>query len=358
MMIDETDVDRCLAGDLPLFAFLIDEEGRAGEQGSAEWFYLRAQCHATASEFSSVCNRNYFASRDNLLLRKLDMLDKFCGNSATRYGQYCEDIAVRDYEAFSAVKVEKAGLEIHPVYRNFGGSPDGLVGEEGLIEVKCPFKYRDTTRLPRHRVCPRQYKDQVQGLLAITGRKWCDLVVWCPRDMVVVRVERDRPYWEKEILPHLLSFSKELTRRRLNLGQARPPKFVDVFASEFSSVCKRNAFVTRTKVYRKKTAQIKRAIKKAEREMLRKQEAAHTRLCNRVRRLPDELREKISGMATDLYWRKKWDRVLKSIREIVPTIQPMGSKRDRVFRFGLLGWIQMVQGKTVTLKPRNNDLFV
>lgn len=223
-------------------------------QGSEAWLRAREECHATASEFSTVCGRNYFTSCEVLMQQKLNILDGFCGNSATRYGQQCESVAVQEYEVVKAVRVEKAGLVIHPVHCNFGGSPDGFVGEEGMIEVKCPYKYRHKSVLPRHRVCPRQYRDQIQGLMEITNREWCDLVVWCPRDMVVVRVKRDRDYWNKEILPDLLSFSRELQRRKKELTEVIDSG-VDVFASEFSVVCKRNVFMNRTKMYRKKMAQ-------------------------------------------------------------------------------------------------------
>jgi hypothetical protein len=69
-----------------------------------------------------------------------------------------------------------------------GGSPDGLVGEDGLIEIKCPLGithrgYYSTREKP----C-KAYVDQMQGLMWITGRKWCDFISFRPES-------RFRPYW-------------------------------------------------------------------------------------------------------------------------------------------------------------------
>ena len=325
-------------------------------QGSDAWLQSREQCHATASEFSSVCSRNWFTSREHLLQRKLKMLNQFCGNSATRYGQYCEDIAIKEYELRKGIAVQRAGLVVHPVYSNFGGSPDGFVDdgtEDGMIEVKCPFKYRDNVVLPRHRVCPRQYRDQIQGLMEITNRKWCDLVVWCPRDMVVVRVERDRGFWRDEILPHLMSFSAELRKRRraaTPLEQASPPRHVDVFASEFSSVCRRNPFMTRTKVYRKKMAQWRRRARTTVKRKKRKLESSVTSLVRAVKsKLPRDVQSIIAGMALDLCYRSRWEKVMAQIRSVVPLARGSES-RPHVFRFGLMGWVNLVQGKEVIIK--------
>jgi putative phage-type endonuclease len=325
-------------------------------QGSDAWLQAREQCHATASEFSSVCSRNWFTSREILLQRKLKILDSFCGNSATRYGQYCEDIAVKEYESRKGVSVQRAGLVVHPVYRNFGGSPDGFVDDgtgDGMIEVKCPFKYRHNLVLPRHRVCPRHYRDQIQGLLEITGRAWCDLVVWCPRDMVTVRIERDRVYWDKEIFPHLMSFSAELRKRRkvaTPLMQASPPRHVDVFASEFSTVCRRNVFMTRTKMYRKKMAQWRRNAKKGGERKRRKLASSVTSLMRAAKlKLPQDVQSTIARMALDLCYRSQWAKVMSHVRTVVPLTR--GSEcRPHNFRFGLMGWVNLVQGKEVVVR--------
>lgn len=71
-----------------------------------------------------------------------------------------------------------------------GGSPDGLVGEDGLIEIKCPlgtthYDYYNQIQKP----C-KAYIDQMQGLMWITGRKWCDFISYRPES-------KSRPFWSK-----------------------------------------------------------------------------------------------------------------------------------------------------------------
>lgn len=78
-----------------------------------------------------------------------------------------------------------------------GCSPDGLIGDDGLLELKCPWTTQThIDNLMAHAV-PSDYVPQVQGQLWVTGRKWCDFVSYDPRivyeglDIMIVRVERD-----------------------------------------------------------------------------------------------------------------------------------------------------------------------
>jgi hypothetical protein len=113
-----------------------------------------------------------YTSRPEALRRALGT-DKFKGNPATEHGGNNEMNGVTDYQIMTGNLVEPTGLWLHPHYAWLTGSPDGLVGEEGMVEIKCPFyTRRDDARL--HRAVPGHYWLQVNALLEITGRKWCD----------------------------------------------------------------------------------------------------------------------------------------------------------------------------------------
>ncbi len=86
-----------------------------------------------------------------------------------------EPIARAAYEAHTGTFVTQTGFWLHPEIPYFGASPDGLVGDDGLIEIKCPrtsthLRYRSDNKPPT------QYKRQMMCQLLCTGRKWVDFV--------------------------------------------------------------------------------------------------------------------------------------------------------------------------------------
>lgn len=112
----------------------------------------------------------------------------FQGNEATRRGQELEPVARRAYELRFAKCAPPSDFEAHPEHIWLGATPDGLIGEDGLLEIKCPMH-------KTHEEVPPHYMAQVQGQLEITGRTWCDFVSWRPDRMVVIHVPRSREYW-------------------------------------------------------------------------------------------------------------------------------------------------------------------
>ena len=112
------------------------------------------------------------------------------GSDATRWGTTHESDGVAAYAAHTGNAVQKAGLRVHPSCPWLAGAPDGIIGTEGLLEVKCPFWFKaDGTRL--HRTISASYYMQIQLCLEICARKWCDFVSWTPEGNVVYRVTRD-----------------------------------------------------------------------------------------------------------------------------------------------------------------------
>jgi predicted phage-related endonuclease len=106
-----------------------------------------------------------------------------------------EQFAVMEYEASQNVLTDKTGFWLHPEVSWLGVSPDRLVGDEGLIEVKCPNTTTHLGYLFEGKI-PTDYYKQIQCQLWVTGRQWCDFVSYDPRlpkrnQLLIVRTERD-----------------------------------------------------------------------------------------------------------------------------------------------------------------------
>jgi len=115
------------------------------------------------------------------------------------------------YTAQTGREVQGVGFILPDNTDAYGGSPDGLVDEDGLLEIKCPAP---ETLIGYHAEgeLPVQYKPQVQGLLLISGRAWCDFFVFHPElTPFLLRVEPDEKYQEK-MAEGLLRLLKEIER--------------------------------------------------------------------------------------------------------------------------------------------------
>ena len=120
-----------------------------------------------------------------------------CTVPALHWGTVNEPNAIMEYMRVTGNLVEATGFKVHPVINWLGGSPDGLVGNDGMIEAKCPFyKKRDgSSRL--HDEVKRNYYCQINALLEVFDRQWCDYVVWTPNEgMRIMRVYRDRELFD------------------------------------------------------------------------------------------------------------------------------------------------------------------
>ena len=156
------------------------------QQGTPAWFDAR-KGKLTASRFGAAVGICPYTSRAKAL-RVAVGTEKWSGNlDACRWGTVNERNAVKDYMVRTGNIVKSMGFKGHPDYDWLGGSPDGLVGDEGIIEVKCPF----VKKVP-HTVIPPVYYCQVNGLLEILDRQWCDYISWTPTEMKIYRVYRDR----------------------------------------------------------------------------------------------------------------------------------------------------------------------
>jgi putative phage-type endonuclease len=172
------------------------------EQRSEEWFTARLG-RVTASRVADIIAKTksgYSTSRANymaeLVCERLTgkQGDSF-SNAAMVWGTNTEPMARAAYEALEGVLVEETGFVSHPTIAMSGASPDGLVLEDGLVEIKCPNTATHIETLLDKEV-PSKYVKQMQWQMACTGRKWCDFVSYDPRmpeemQLFVARVDRD-----------------------------------------------------------------------------------------------------------------------------------------------------------------------
>lgn len=121
-------------------------------------------------------------------------------NFATEWGNDNEPKAKKWYAQLTGNEVKDAQLVYSQEIEGFTGSPDGLVGEDGMIEIKCPFnganhlKHCFITNDEYFKTEHNDYYYQIQSYLMLTGRKWCDFVSFDPRidsqlGMFIYRVE-------------------------------------------------------------------------------------------------------------------------------------------------------------------------
>jgi len=173
------------------------------QQGSAQWFLDRCG-KATASRFRDVVaklqNGAPAKARTDYMWELV--IERITGepsdhytNAAMLWGMENEIGARMAYEAHSGHMVEAAGLVIHPAIPNCGGSPDGLIGDDGGLEIKCPFNSAIHLCTVLEGM-PEDHVFQVQGNMAVTGRAWWDFVSFDPRlpdglSLYVQRIKRD-----------------------------------------------------------------------------------------------------------------------------------------------------------------------
>lgn len=203
-------------------------------QRTAAWLYQRVG-HATCSRFKDIIakigkgesakRRNY---RIQLAVERLtnEPTNNYV-NTAMQHGTDQEPIARMEYEARTGAIVEELGFIHHPTIELCGGSADGAVESDGLIEIKCPYESAIHVETLLAGAMPEEHMAQVQGLMAVTGRKWCDFISFDPRmpkglDMFVQRIPRDDAYiatLETEVVKFLAEVAAALAQMQEKLKE-------------------------------------------------------------------------------------------------------------------------------------------
>jgi len=169
-------------------------------QGSPEWFQIRCR-KVTASRIGDVLAKKETARyRDYLTELVLETLtgkpcDEGFTSKAMEWGTENEPFARIAYEMKTGNMVEQVGFIIHPEIERSGASPDGLIDDDGMVEIKCPKSLTHLDTIITEKI-PAEYRYQMLWQMDCSGRKWVDFVSYDPRcpenlKLFVKRFERD-----------------------------------------------------------------------------------------------------------------------------------------------------------------------
>lgn len=171
------------------------------EQGTEEWRQARVG-KITASNVGAILGHNPYKSVNAVLK---SMVQEACGHfknldhvPAIRYGNQHEATAAGWYAMEECATLEVSPTGFHVLDDWLGASPDRLVGDHGLLEIKCPHSQAleaepefDSVHVQEH------YYDQIQLQMVVTGRQWTDFYQWSPNGTMCERVMLDREWLPK-----------------------------------------------------------------------------------------------------------------------------------------------------------------
>ena len=169
------------------------------EQGSDEWIAARLGIPSASMFGKIITTQGKWSTQADAYINQL-VAEKLTGEQTYVYqnehmarGTELEPEARAMYEFIKEVEVSEVGFCLHDTL-DAGCSPDGLIAEDGGLEIKCPAPATHVEYL-KAGVLPSKYKQQVMGCLWITGREWWDFVSYHPTmKTLIVRVERDEEY--------------------------------------------------------------------------------------------------------------------------------------------------------------------
>jgi putative phage-type endonuclease len=199
------------------------------EQRTPEWVAARLG-KVTASRVADIVAKTktgYSTSRANYMAqliceRLTGVQGESFSSSAMQWGTDTEPMARAAYEGAVGSLVIETGFVPHISISLAGASPDGLIGDDGLVEIKCPITATHIETLLGQSV-PGRYSTQMQWQMACTGRKWCDFVSYDPRmpegmQIFIKRVDRDNVAIA-ELEREVVNFINELDGKIIQLKE-------------------------------------------------------------------------------------------------------------------------------------------
>ncbi|MDC0183035.1 YqaJ viral recombinase family protein [Nitrosomonadales bacterium] len=178
-------------------------------QGTQEWLKKRLG-KITSSTIHKIMSSKENSSTRTRLMQDL-IFERISGSPTKNIvtapmarGLELESEARKAYELQNEIVILSGFIE-HPTIKDAGASPDGLIGDDGLIEIKCLNK-KSHEEIIRKQVLPRQYYIQIQFQLACTQRLWCDFVAYHP--------DADKPLYVQRIKPEI-KLIKEIHEKAL-----------------------------------------------------------------------------------------------------------------------------------------------
>jgi len=200
-------------------------------QGSDEWKQSRIG-KATASRISDIVAKTktgYSTSRANYMAqlvveRMTNQVAESYSNAAMEWGIENEEFARAAYEAKTGNMVDQVGAIDHPRIALSAASPDGLVGDDGCLEIKCPNTATHIETLLGDEPA-KKYYDQMQWQMVCANRSWCDFVSFDPRmpahlQLFVKRIERNDIYIA-ELESEVIRFLAELDDKVKKLNEIK-----------------------------------------------------------------------------------------------------------------------------------------
>lgn len=161
------------------------------EQGSDEWFAARrGVITATRAKdlLATTKAGKFTASRETMIceiaLERLggDGRDPIIGGATLKRGHDFEDDAALAYEFETGQSTQKCGFMIHPLYPQFGCSPDRLVGDKGMLEIKVPTCMKKMVSYLTDNAHANEYEIQIMHQAYVSGRDWVDLYAYDNRN--------------------------------------------------------------------------------------------------------------------------------------------------------------------------------
>jgi len=133
-------------------------------------------------------------------------------------------VAISEFEEKFKTNVHQCGLFINEMYPNFAASPDDLIDEETIIEVKCPYTARNEIVSESSQISfleknlngelqlkrTHKYFFQIQGQLAISKRKKCILIVYTFKDLQTFNIHFDENFFHEQLHPSLTKFFEKV----------------------------------------------------------------------------------------------------------------------------------------------------
>ncbi|HDR9081282.1 TPA: YqaJ viral recombinase family protein [Burkholderia vietnamiensis] len=201
------------------------------EQRSEEWFFAR-RGRITASRFGDAIavgkNGKPLMARERYMReivfeRLSDSCKHEINSKSLSWGTEVEAFARDAYELESGELITQTGFVTHQRYPFIGGSCDGLLGNDGIIEIKCPHDEQVHVETLLDGMSP-DHVPQIQGNLLVTDRKYAVFISYDPRMGEPYRlytqiVQRDDAYIDGVLLPGLLQFEAEVNAMIKRLQQ-------------------------------------------------------------------------------------------------------------------------------------------
>ena len=204
------------------------------EQRTDDWYAARLG-KVTASALHKVLAKTktgYGADRGNymtqlVLERVTNSKADGYSSAAMQWGIDQEPFARAAYEATRGVMVDEVGFIPHPTIKDAGASPDGLVGDDGMVEIKCPESKTALECWLSENPVEAKYFAQMQWQMRCADRSWCDYVVFDPRmpakaQLFIKRVERDDAWLEKaeaEVIKFLAEVDAKVAALKQIIGE-------------------------------------------------------------------------------------------------------------------------------------------